>query len=70
MDQTEIGQARESLADHTARDAEASLELLLGGEGVSGHEDVVPDLLVQDVSDLHVQGSSIAAVDVSVELLN
>ena len=70
MDQAEVGEARESLANHTARDTEAPLQLLLGGECVSWHEDVLVDLLVQDVSDLHVQGPSIAAVDSSVELLN
>ena len=62
-DQAEVGEARKSLSNDAARDPESLLQFLFGGKRVPGHEDVVPDLLVQDVADLHVQRTSIAAVD-------
>ena len=69
MDQAEVGEARESLSNDAARDPEPLLQFLLGGERVPGNEDLVLDLLVQDVADLHVQRTSVTAVDPSLQPL-
>jgi hypothetical protein len=69
VDQAEIGETGQSLSNDAAGDPEPLLQFFLGRKRVPGHEHLILDLLAQDVADLHMQRTSIAAVDLSLEPL-